>query len=135
MTLVSMVLFLAGFATGMGAVPWVVNAEIYPIWGRGVGGGISTTCNWVTNLFLSFTFITLSTAMTPKYFFAMTAGFNILVILYIFLFLPETKGVSLEKVESLFNGPSCFVGLQRSHRNNFETSTGFIDSRSSLVTG
>ncbi|XP_063729082.1 proton myo-inositol cotransporter-like isoform X2 [Symsagittifera roscoffensis] len=135
MTLVSMVLFLAGFATGMGAVPWVVNAEIYPIWGRGVGGGISTTCNWVTNLFLSFTFITLSTAMTPKYFFAMTAGFNILVILYIFLFLPETKGVSLEKVESLFSGPSCFVGLQRSHRNNFETSTGFIDSRSSLVTG
>ncbi|XP_075250865.1 proton myo-inositol cotransporter-like isoform X2 [Convolutriloba macropyga] len=46
LTVISMVIYLAGFASGMGPLPWVANAEIYPIWGRGVGGGISTTCNW-----------------------------------------------------------------------------------------
>ncbi|KAL0047264.1 hypothetical protein WJX82_011173 [Trebouxia sp. C0006] len=45
----ALMLYLAAFSPGMGPVPWAVNAEIYPVQLRGLGGGAAATCNWITN--------------------------------------------------------------------------------------
>ncbi|PJF37883.1 MAG: hypothetical protein CUN55_19820 [Phototrophicales bacterium] len=45
---------------GMGPVPWVLNAEIYPNWARSTGAALSTATNWTANFVISETFLLLT---------------------------------------------------------------------------
>ena len=49
---------------GMGPMPWTINSEIYPIWARSKGNAIATCVNWLSNLLISMTFLTLTEAIT-----------------------------------------------------------------------
>lgn len=60
LTIVVLFLYIAFFAPGMGPVPWTVNSEIYPTWARSTAIAIATTVNWLCNLIVSMTFLTLT---------------------------------------------------------------------------
>lgn len=47
-------------------MPWTINAEIYPMWARSTGNAVATSTNWIFNLIISLTFLTLSTAITRQ---------------------------------------------------------------------
>lgn len=85
----------------MGTVPWVINSEIYPLKYRGLGGGIAAVANWCSNLLVSETFLTLTTALGSSGTFLLFAGFSIIGLVGIFFLVPETKGLSFEEVEKL----------------------------------
>lgn len=51
-------IYLAFFSVGMGATPWTVNSEIYPIHLRGIGNSMSTFGNWASNYAISAVFLT-----------------------------------------------------------------------------
>ena len=105
LAVVCLFVYLAFFAPGMGPVPWTVNSEIYPTWARGFSVSMSTTVNWVFNLIVSFTFLSLLDALTPAVGFLLIAGFAVLCLIFIFLLLPETKKKTLEEMEVLFKKP------------------------------
>ena len=46
---ISILFYLAFFSIGMGATPWTVNSEIYPLHLRGMGNSCSTFSNWASN--------------------------------------------------------------------------------------
>ncbi|ETW06855.1 hypothetical protein, variant [Aphanomyces invadans] len=103
--LVSLFAYLACFATGMGPMPWTINAEIYPLSVRSAAISIATAVNWVSNLIVSMTFLSLiqatSTYVTFWLYSAIAlAGFGFLV-----LHLPETKGLTLEEINGVFQCP------------------------------
>ncbi|KAI4963939.1 hypothetical protein ZWY2020_008648 [Hordeum vulgare] len=52
-------LYIAFFSPGMGPVPWAVNSEIYPEAYRGMCGGMSATVNWISNLIVAQTFLSI----------------------------------------------------------------------------
>ena len=100
-----LLVFIASHAIGQGAVIWVFIAEIFPNQIRALGQSFGASVHWV--------FAALITLITPVFLdaehgifkdnpwpiFAFFAGMMALQLVWVFLKVPETKGVSLEKLE------------------------------------
>lgn len=99
-------IFVLLFAPGMAPMPWTINAEIYPLWARGTCQSLAAASAWISNLIISFTFLSLVDAITTPGVFWMFTGLSLLGLLFFLLLVPETKGTSLEEVELLFMDPS-----------------------------
>ena len=98
-------LYLAFFAPGMGPLPWTVNSEIYPTWARSIAISIATMTNWICNLIVSMTFLTLADDLGQPLTFALYACLSVVGLIFIVLLVPETRGKNLEEVGSLFQRP------------------------------
>ncbi|CAG5120713.1 unnamed protein product [Candidula unifasciata] len=109
MALLGLVLYLIFFAPGMGPMPWTINSEIYPIWARSTGNSLSAATNWISNLIVSMTFLTLTETITKHGTYWMFGGFAVLGLIFIAVCLPETKGHKLEEMEHLFSQPLCHI--------------------------
>ncbi len=100
-----LLVFIASHAIGQGAVIWVFIAEIFPNQIRALGQSFGASVHWV--------FAALITLITPVFLdaedgifkdnpwpiFAFFAGMMALQLVWVFVKVPETKGVSLEKLE------------------------------------
>ncbi|KAF0704684.1 hypothetical protein AaE_014813 [Aphanomyces astaci] len=102
---VALFVYLACFASGMGCMPWTINAEIYPLHVRSVAIGAATTANWVSNLLVSYTFLTIVAVLGPHGAFWLYAAIAAMGGMLVFAHLPETKGVLLEDIPRLFLPP------------------------------
>ncbi|XP_023718603.1 proton myo-inositol cotransporter isoform X2 [Cryptotermes secundus] len=100
-------IYLLFFAPGMGPMPWTINSEIYPMWARSSCNSVATSTNWLFNLLISMTFLTLTQVLTREGAFYLYAGFAGLGLITLLFLLPETKGRSLEEMETVFSGPWC----------------------------
>ncbi|XP_013406068.1 proton myo-inositol cotransporter [Lingula anatina] len=107
MALAGLVIYLAFFAPGMGPMPWTINSEIYPLWARSTGNAITTATNWIFNLFISLTFLTLTQVLTRYGAFWLYTGLAAIGWLILFFILRETKNKTLEQLENLYTRPWC----------------------------
>eukprot|EP00111_Clytia_hemisphaerica_P022517 TCONS_00066211-protein len=105
-----MIFFLAAFAVGVGPLPWAINAEMYPLWARNVGQSAATSTNWTFNLVISLTFLNLIEWFTKPGVFIFYAILTFCGCLFLFLLLPETKGIRMEDVATLFDGKLLVPG-------------------------
>ncbi|XP_074343822.1 inositol transporter 4-like [Apium graveolens] len=94
-------LYIISFSPGMGSVPWILNSEIYPLKYRGMGCGIAAVANWVSNLIVSESFLSLTHALGSAGIFLLFAAFSFLGMLAIYFLVPETKGLQFEEVEKM----------------------------------
>lgn len=95
-------MYIAFFAPGMGPVPWAVNSEIYPGAYRGICGGMSATVNWISNLIVAQTFLSVVSVIGTSATFLLLAGIAVIAFAFVVVFVPETKGMSFEQVERLW---------------------------------
>ncbi|KAJ4956434.1 hypothetical protein NE237_013217 [Protea cynaroides] len=102
LAVLGLALYIASFSPGMGPVPWAVNSEIYPEAYRGTCGGMSATVNWVSNLIVAQTFLSLVGAVGSAGTFLIFAGIAVAAFLFVFIFVPETKGLSFDQMDRLF---------------------------------
>ena len=102
--LAGLVLFMAGFAIGLGPVFWLMISEIYPLGVRSKAMAVSTIANWGANFLVAQTFLTLSGAISRQGVFFLYAGLAVLALAFFVLKVPETKGRSLEDVQGELAG-------------------------------
>ena len=98
--IIVLLLFIIGFAMSSGPVTWIICSEIFPLSGRDLGVTFSTAANWFSNAIVGGTFLTMLAKLGNGNTFLLYGGLQVIFILIFRLFVPETKGVSLEKIES-----------------------------------
>lgn len=101
-TVISLCCFVIGFSLGLGPIPWVLMSEIFPSKARGVAGGIVTFVNWLSVFTVIKSFVDMKEKFHLYGCYWFYAAVCFLCVVYVFIFLPETKGKSLEDVEELF---------------------------------
>jgi SP family xylose:H+ symportor-like MFS transporter len=108
--------YIASFAVSMGPVVWVVLSEIFPTGVRGRAMAIATVTLWAANYVVAQTFPIINESLwlvdtfhhaAPFWLYAV---FCIITIVFVSLFVPETKGKSLEEIEQMWRARS--VALQ-----------------------
>ena len=103
---VGIYLFGICYSPGEGPVPFTYSAEAYPLYVRAYGMSLATATTWLFNFVLSITWPSLSTAFTPQGGFAWYASWNIVGFFLVLLFMPETKGKTLEELDQVFSVPT-----------------------------
>ncbi|KAM3728026.1 Proton myo-inositol cotransporter hmit-1.1 [Dirofilaria immitis] len=98
--LVPLVTFIVFFACGYAPSSWVINAEIYPMWARSICVSISAFCNWFFDIIASTSFIFLIKNVGRDTAFFIYAALTMVAFVFFFIFLSETKGTSLEDLET-----------------------------------
>ena len=97
--LLIILLYIAFFASAMGPLVWVVMAEIFPIKVRGAAMGLATLILWFADFVVTLTFPVLSDRFHPSTAFWIYAAMCALDLVFMWFFLPETKGKTLEEIE------------------------------------
>ena len=98
MAVVGQCIFMAGYSLGFGSVGWVVVSEIFPLEVRGLAVGIAIFLNRTTAGLIAMFFMNDIFSWGGSFF--IFAGFGVLSIVFVFYLVPETKGKSLEEIET-----------------------------------
>jgi SP family galactose:H+ symporter-like MFS transporter len=96
----SLMLYVAAFAIGLGPVFWLLISEIYPLKIRGLAMSIASVANWGANLVVALTFLTLTQAIGKNGTFWLYGFVSIGAVFFVHFLVPETKGRTLEEIES-----------------------------------
>jgi sugar porter (SP) family MFS transporter len=98
--LILVLIYVACFAVGIGTGTWVLMSEICPTRVRGRAMSIATLFLWCGTLLVTLTFLSLVRVLTAPGAFLLYAVICIAAFLFVKLAVPETKGKSLEEIES-----------------------------------
>ncbi|KAF1810207.1 putative transporter protein [Eremomyces bilateralis CBS 781.70] len=112
LVVVAMVIYVAGYAIGLGNVPWQ-QSELFPLTVRSLGGALATSTNWLCNTIVGFTFLPLLWLLTGPGTFALYAAICVAGWIAVWLIYPETAGLSLEEVGTLLKGGWLVRGQHR----------------------
>jgi sugar porter (SP) family MFS transporter len=96
---VTLMTYVAFFAISLGPIFWLLISEIYPLQIRGMAEGTAAGTNWIFNLLVSITFLSLLEAIGPSWTFWLYGLLAIASFAFSYHLVPETKGRTLEEIE------------------------------------
>lgn len=107
--LTSMLFYIASFAISWGPVCWVLLSEIFPNSIRSKALSIAVAAQWITNYLVSWTFpimdknTYLVSHFNNGFAYWLYGVISVVAAIFIWKWLPETKGKSLEELEQFWN--------------------------------
>jgi len=107
--LAAMLIYTAGFAVSWGPVTWVLLSEIFPNQIRGKAMAVAVAAQWIANYLVSWSFPILNDNpylvqhFKHGFVYWIYGGMSILASLFMWRFVPETKGRTLEQMEKLWH--------------------------------
>jgi MFS transporter, SP family, major inositol transporter len=110
--LVLVVAFVLSMQTFLNIAVWVWLAEVFPLFMRGFGIGVSVFFIWVTNGFLALFFPTLIKTVGITGSFFLFAGLGGVALLFVWTQVPETRGHTLEALEEDVSTGQIYTGIR-----------------------
>lgn len=95
----SLVVYIASFAMSLGPICWIMVSEIMPLKIRGLAMSAATASNFVFNAIIVFSFLPLIDYIGQTATFLIFSATIVISLAFVYFFVPETKGISLEKIE------------------------------------
>ena len=102
--LAALIIFIIGFAIGLGPVFWLMISEIYPLQFRSQAMSVATICNWASNFIISYFFLQETEAIGKAPTFWIYGVIGIAAIAFFWFRVPETKHRQLEEIEREVGG-------------------------------
>ena len=91
--------FIGAHAVGQGAVIWVFISEIFPNSNRAAGQTLGCATHWIFAALLTLFFPKMVELFPAGYVFLFFCVMMVVQLIWVKMMVPETKGVSLEKIE------------------------------------
>jgi MFS transporter, SP family, galactose:H+ symporter len=111
---IAVIVYIFGFAFSWGPVAWLICSEIFPLQGREVGMTITTMVNWFFGGFVIANALTIMKIYGNASLFFIFAGGCVLSMVFLYFWVPETQGVTLEEIELNLNNGKKLKDLGKS---------------------
>ena len=100
--LCSLSLFIIAFSLGWGPVPSLIMSEVFPTKARSVASSLSVTTNWLFAFMITKEFMSMQELLGKDGVFMFFGACSIIGSIFVYHYVPETKGKSLEDIELYF---------------------------------
>lgn len=101
MIVVFLCVYVAFYSFTWAPLTWVLVGEIFPLAIRGRASGLASSLNWIGSWAVGLLFPMMTASMSQEMVFAIFGIICILGVLFVKFFVPETKGYTLEQIESI----------------------------------
>lgn len=98
--MISLPVYVACFAIGLGPVFWLLISEIYPLKIRGRAMSVATVTNWAANLLVALSFLSLLHILGRSWTFWLYGIICVIAWIFVYRLVPETKGCTLEEIDT-----------------------------------
>ncbi|CAA7406352.1 unnamed protein product [Spirodela intermedia] len=96
----ALLLYVGSYQVSFGPISWLMVSEIFPIRTRGRGISLAVLTNFGSNALVTFAFSPLKEILGPDNLFVLFGSIALLSLLFVIFYVPETKGLTLEQIES-----------------------------------
>ncbi len=93
-------IYVALYSFTWAPLTWVVVGEIFPLAIRGSGTGLASSFNWIGSFLVGLLFPIMAAAMSEYAVFAIFGAVCVFGVLFIRVWVPETRGLTLEEIEA-----------------------------------
>ncbi len=97
--LAALLVYISFFAASFAPVMWVIISEIYPNRIKGLAMSFSTAISWLCTFLTVYFAPVIQGALGLNYLFAIFGIFSVIAFVFVKIWIPETKGKSLEQIE------------------------------------
>ncbi|XP_009779936.1 D-xylose-proton symporter-like 3, chloroplastic [Nicotiana sylvestris] len=96
----ALLLYVGCYQISFGPISWLMVSEIFPLRTRGKGISLAVLTNFGSNAIVTFAFSPLKEFLGAENLFLLFGAIALLSLLFVVTSVPETKGLSLEEIES-----------------------------------
>lgn len=97
--LIALLVYISFFAASFAPVMWVIISEIYPNRIKGMAMSFSTAVSWLCTFLTVYFAPVIQGSLGLSYLFGIFGVFSIIAFVFVRIWIPETKGKSLEQIE------------------------------------
>lgn len=118
--------FTIGFGYSWGPCAWILVAEIWPLSIRGKGLSIAASSNWMNNFIVGQVTPTMLEHLEYGTFIFFGA-FSFMGGLFVWFFVPETKGLTLEEMDDVFGASEGLAAADQARQDEIGRRLGLIN--------
>jgi len=130
--LFSLALYMSGFSLGVGPVCWLIPSEVFSTTIRAKAMSVATFLNRATATLMASTFLSIANTITWGGYFALLSLVSLSILIFVWYFLPETKGRTLEDMTHYFaqiTGDETILNIETSFTSEIESAASHANEK------
>ena len=133
--IISVMVYTCAFSAAWGVLPYLVGAELLPLHVRGTGLGIKTVIGFFASTIVLLSFEPYQEAVNPWGAFFTFSFIMLCAVVFVYKFIPETKGKTLEEIQQNFRKRAQILPQQDGELESVDQQLNKISRKPSTFLG